>query len=996
MQFIVSQDNGVPECLRNWGGKFYKRIQTNGDGACGIHAAFGELFRSELRHSNARGFLASTLGCTSDDVRRNCRNSQTLHDVMEWVWVRIVKPQARLACGLSAGNVDFSSEERMIWEYIKRDAVVASTCVQAVKKESEAQAIFDGMRQEIACAFGALCRPDMKEIFLRPLLVSMGIAAEYFDVEEPSIQNQFFHKTYKIDMMCVDCPRGQLYRQSVVEYCGTDNYNGFLIKVEHVISDMSSDNIEKAADVFEFSELVSKAKVFRQRLHHGASALVREPFDGFFRMIYPKYVAAMATDGYFLSDLELLLLCECAKTNAVIVRPFPPNDDIPFVTLRIHKWVMPDSGVEDFRLISIGGEIGASTVRGHFERLECVPVDHGEASKDSPRRCVNGKQRPVEHGNVASLPAQGLLEGLLEEMFDTPKEDEYDNEGVKNDDTDAEAQAPCAELSEKSTDDEGSDNDDVFGVSSCDASSVEPVYAQNFLYRWWLGVRDMCRLLRDDVLLPLRPNDKESVWTDVNTALVLPSWHCAFRGCASCSAGWVKGDSHEKGLWTHLWESHKEAFVRIIDVHDLLSGMSTHEEVALALYNAGLAEKERGGCPKVGVATDRRALLHLGETFYEENVATLMCFICGCKHVCHSGFGKFGEPRRKGNIEYRCDQKDLLRRFVLHSTNGKFWDGNLSYKKFKGKFGEAVQSDPQLQKNEFEWRRKVLRNSGTEEALCCPEDVEKSAMCAHDDTIVCTNCRIPVCNECWELAVNNKNIPKALANDNFIGYASKFIVEKKVTWLEATIAAPVFSGLVTYYVEGGPAQRRNLMDTPLGKAERSWKVRGNLFSFLLPWEQVMSQLCEKCEDGDLSRWPMSPDIACQVVRVKFAKGSDVMLEKFRDLHVRSSVIKDTGIRTDSWDRFSIDFFVARMDVFRGFCSSHPPLGPERVHVCISAKSFHEIRSFEMLLFFIVVSPPCSSLSHESSVYSPGPPQMGGKHSLSKHQCPPVTLTNDCE
>ena len=112
----------------------------------------------------------------------------------------------------------------------------------------------------------------------------------------------------------------------------------------------------------------------------------------------------------------------------------------------------------------------------------------------------------------------------------------------------------------------------------------------------------------------------------------------------------------------------------------------------------------------------------------------------------------------------------------------------------------------------------------------------------------------------------------------------------KVTWLEATIAAPVFSGLVTYYIEGGPSQRRNLMDTRLGGPERSYKVRGNLFSFLLPWEDVIRRLSEKCEEGDLSEWPWSPEAMCEVVRVKFTNGSETLSDKFRDLYVRSKVV----------------------------------------------------------------------------------------------------------
>ena len=78
-------------------------------------------------------------------------------------------------------------------------------------------------------------------------------------------------------------------------------------------------------------------------------------------------------------------------------------------------------------------------------------------------------------------------------------------------------------------------------------------------------------------------------------------------------------------------------------------------------------------------------------------------------------------------------------------------------------------------------------------------------------------------------------------------------MQEQVTWLEATIAGSVFSGIVTYYLEGNKDDKwGNLMDTPVGKAPRSWGVRGNFLSFLLPWEDVLRQLFEKAEDGDLS------------------------------------------------------------------------------------------------------------------------------------------------
>ena len=85
-------------------------------------------------------------------------------------------------------------------------------------------------------------------------------------------------------------------------------------------------------------------------------------------------------------------------------------------------------------------------------------------------------------------------------------------------------------------------------------------------------------------------------------------------------------------------------------------------------------------------------------------------------------------------------------------------------------------------------------------------------------------------------------IARSLANDNFIGYAHSYIVQNKVTWLEATIACPVFSGLVTYYVEGAATERGHMMEEALARPQRAWAVRGNIFSFLLPWDSVMAQL----------------------------------------------------------------------------------------------------------------------------------------------------------
>ena len=55
--------------------------------------------------------------------------------------------------------------------------------------------------------------------------------------------------------------------------------------------------------------------------------------------------------------------------------------------------------------------------------------------------------------------------------------------------------------------------------------------------------------------------------------------------------------------------------------------------------------------------------------------------------------------------------------------------------------------------------------------------------------------------------------------------------------------------------------------------------------------EVLTQLFRKVEDGDLSQWPLAPDVVLNVVRVRFIQGPEDLLQKFRDLYVRSKVVK---------------------------------------------------------------------------------------------------------
>ena len=96
-------------------------------------------------------------------------------------------------------------------------------------------------------------------------------------------------------------------------------------------------------------------------------------------------------------------------------------------------------------------------------------------------------------------------------------------------------------------------------------------------------------------------------------------------------------------------------------------------ETVFAVLVAAMIEKERRSpsmVPRVGLSVDRRTLVHLGETFDEDNIKCLMCFVCGCKYLYHEGYNKFGDRINKGDIDYYNDTDRVLSR-LLHGDHQK-------------------------------------------------------------------------------------------------------------------------------------------------------------------------------------------------------------------------------------------------------------------------------------------------------------------------------------
>jgi hypothetical protein len=315
---------------------------------------------------------------------------------------------------------------------------------------------------------------------------------------------------------------------------------------------------------------------------------------------------------------------------------------------------------------------------------------------------------------------------------------------------------------------ESSDEEDVFRVTAAVAGSLSKEYRNSPKERWRLAIAEMRDLCRSDCTIPLDPFDTKQtqIFDDLSEAYRLPTWHCPFRSCTACDASSASSAyvAHESLWWDHIEAAHDGVVSRIITKHKLARDGISIAETKFALVIAGMLEREREFIPKCGIAVDRRTLRHVGEVFYEDNIKSLMCFICGCKHCYHMGYDKFGKSHSKGLIKYRSDS-DMRWHAVLHgAARGEVrdaWKYNLSYKRFKTRFGSAVAMDPNLQEDSWEWRRRVFGRDPEHILLCNPEDVVRGKNCKHDNITVCQYCKIPICNECWKLASRFEKVPKA-------------------------------------------------------------------------------------------------------------------------------------------------------------------------------------------------------------------------------------------
>ena len=282
-------------------------------------------------------------------------------------------------------------------------------------------------------------------------------------------------------------------------------------------------------------------------------------------------------------------------------------------------------------------------------------------------------------------------------------------------------------------------------------------------------------------------------------------------------------------------------------------------------YQEAIAWQEQQKMPHVGLSIDRRTLKHLSRGLCECPPTSLICACCMCQYTMLDGTN--GEMGRIGAYTY------------FSQISAKCFQSNWCFEEYMKHYGKtsAMENHEDLGKKSKFKRILMYPNFRKQAIICCPEDIKCAA--EHDSREIYECCQLPLCYRCLQISLktteDDHKIPRALANDNFYGFVDPTIVEYGVRWIELAAASPILNCIVCYYVEG---DRGHLLDEQAFQRRNAINVRGNAYSFAMPWDQIADRLSQVV-DGQVnwSELPQSEDLLARTVLFNLRIGNVVAL-----------------------------------------------------------------------------------------------------------------------
>ena len=217
---------------------------------------------------------------------------------------------------------------------------------------------------------------------------------------------------------------------------------------------------------------------------------------------------------------------------------------------------------------------------------------------------------------------------------------------------------------------------------------------------------------------------------DDTKAVVLPTKHCAFSGCA-----W--DGSTDKQLYAHVKEKHWDV---LQEAQSFFPKCFSESERLSAVYNEAVAEKIRCGAPLAAYSIDRRCLRNYHNATRDDQIEAPICFFCACVYTrsatCKLQDIEWCKPLENPQFFLGCTAEKTRELYSLDT--------------YLRKYGTGDANSPNLlrRREEFDdWTLDVPVDGDKVEVLCCPEDRRCEKPGCSNGRAMCHECEVPVCRD---------------------------------------------------------------------------------------------------------------------------------------------------------------------------------------------------------------------------------------------------------
>ena len=926
--------------VRNLGNDFVS-LRTKGDGGCGLHAVWGcPNAEGELEcpggQDAMREKLCELMPESLVQLQRELGLNQHLSSIVAALWSELTVPAA-------TGKRD--EESQIFWSnLLQYEPELAQNVESFLQQKQFDDANRNIMRNRYRMACNTVFTHELEELVIRPLAEELACSEFIVDQAPESRYASLF--------LAHDFPEFDRRRQSFLEFIGKASPLRLARALDSTLRRLDSTGMEHRAAC----EWRASYEALRKTFLDAPAGYADAAWRNYRRTLCsPTYYLSSAEVLLFarLSGIHVATTLHRGQRFQV------ESISIYGAAATGYAYIsLNDDGSSrvrgHFERICLQSEFD-----GYTEAFELERHMHGERLLRESRE---GRDMTAEDRDVASEEECNLsqsesdIDDLENAFFDqfaqkneTQSLESLTGTAVQHDSLMPEAPYSNAVTVHReecgSAGSEGSESSDASSASSqenevevyLNVSADQESSIRTEQDIWKQCCQSLAEYLRDRPTLPPSPLNVEQPFGDLDTALCLPLYSCPFRGCTFSTD--IRKDflDHFSETSPHLKLSETSPHLKLIETicEDCLDVASPFDLVCHAI-----GMKERATIPAIGLATTRRALRTLVTRYNDSCIKALVCFVCGQIHTTLGG----PEFSCKGGVtdgESSCEIQHQSANWFNQIEN--LYPGtllnNCSFELWKRRYAESENSPDHNSRYQIpkakvpgaiggkvgeysmsEWCLNLKRSAQqggtgtahlltlfgiTEDVICTAGGTDSSHHQECNEPpyckTLCEFCRVPVCESCrkglysYRAGRGESSVGLSLANDNFYGYALKLLVERRVTWLECAASSLVWSTIMVYYLE---QPYGHLMLESMEGAQARTQVRGNLFSFMLPWEDIERRCVEAQDSWETAikasrkslELPHSEEVLATLVNVHIVGGTIDLVKYLEGATMRIEVV----------------------------------------------------------------------------------------------------------